>query len=576
MVSSNRCVSRGGPLVCLAVVAVALSLVGCSDDNDAAENTEAAESTEAAGTTEAAESTEAVGSTEPAGSTEASEVSSSASGGELTVALGSGVTCIDPQQTSIHHALAIGRSVADSLVDQDPVTGEIVPWLVESWEINDDSTEFTLHVKDGVTFSDGSSFTAQVLSDNLDYIKNTLGARSPRGSSYLADYTGTTVIDDTTAVVNFAKPTSPFLVGMSTNTFAMLSESTMRRTPDERCTGSLIGTGPFVLEDFTLDQSARVTKREGYDWPSPVADHTGDAYLDAIAFQFAPVSNVRAGALASGQVDVASPIEPQDVAQLEAAGSEMLIGIMPGMGSTVIANPKTPGLDDPAVRQAILTSIDREAISERILGGYFPPATSFLTANLREHIDLPNVVFDPDAARQGLDDAGWVLGSDGIRSKDGQSLTMRLLYTTDTGAFYESVAQLIQAQLKEVGIGLTLESKPVAAFLETLAAGGYDLYIGHVNEADPDIIRALLLGFFADQDALNELGIYPLFEESRATTDLAARAEIFADIQTRLVDAGYLIPGFDFVQIAGGAENVSGLRMSFKAELSFYDTHFVE
>jgi peptide/nickel transport system substrate-binding protein len=499
-----------------------------------------------------------------------------ASGGELTVSLGSGVTCIDPQQTSIHHALAIARTVADSLVDQDPVTGEIVPWLLESWEINDDSTEFTLHIKDGVTFSDGSAFTAQVLGDNLDYIKNTLGARSPRGSSYLADYTGTTVVDDTTAVVNFAKPTSPFLVGMSTNTFAMLSESTMELTPDERCAGALIGTGPFVLDDFTLDQSAHVTRREGYDWASALADHTGDAYLDAVAFEFAPVSSVRAGALASGQVDVASPIEPQDVAQLEAAGAEILIGIMPGMGGTVVANPKSPGLDDPAVRQAILTSIDRSAISERILGGFFPPATSFLTANLREHIDLPNVVFDPDAAQQGLDDAGWTLGPDGIRSKDGQPLTMRLLYTTDTAAFYESVAQLIQAQLKDVGIDLTLETRPVAAFLEALTAGDYDLYIGHVNESDPDILRALLLGFFADQDALNALEIYQLLEESRATTDPAANAEIFAEIQTRLVDAGYLIPVFDFVQIAGSAANVGGVRMSFKAELNFYDTYLVE
>jgi peptide/nickel transport system substrate-binding protein len=541
MVSFNGSVLRGAPLVRLTAAAVAVSLVGWAEGADATE-----------------------------------VASTPASGGELTVALGSGVTCVDPQQTSIHHALAIARSVSDSLVDQDPVTGEIVPWLLESWEINDDSTEFTLHVKDGVTFSDGSAFTAQVLSDNLDYIKNTLGARSPRGSSYLADYTGTTVVDDTTAIVKFAKPTSPFLVGMSTNTFAMLSESTMRLTPDERCAGSLIGTGPFVLDDFTLDQSAHITRREGYDWPSSVADHTGDAYLDSIAFQFAPVSNVRAGALASGQVHVASPIEPQDVAQLEAAGAEIHIGLMPGMGGTVVVNPKSPGLDDPAVRQAILTSIDREAISERILGGFFPPATSFLTANLREHIDLPNVVFDPDAARKGLDDAGWVLRSDGIRSKDGQPLTMRLLYTTDTGAFYDSVAQLIQAQLKDVGIQLNLESRPVAAFLEALTAGGYDLYIGHVNESDPDIVRALLLGFFADQDALNELGIYELFDESRALSDPIARAAVFAEIQTRLVDAGYIIPGFDFVQIAGSAANIGGLRMSFKAELNFYDTYLVE
>ncbi len=106
-------------------------------------------------------------------------------GGTLRVAFDADITCADGQQAGNNTALNVSRQIADSLTDQVPETGEIVPWLAESWDVSDDSITFTFHLRDGVTFTDGTPFTAQSVKDNFEGIVD-LGAKSSLGSTYLA------------------------------------------------------------------------------------------------------------------------------------------------------------------------------------------------------------------------------------------------------------------------------------------------------------------------------------------------------------------------------------------------------
>ncbi|MFL5999953.1 MAG: ABC transporter substrate-binding protein, partial [Streptomyces sp.] len=97
------------------------------------------------------------------------------SGGTLTFAVGSDVGCVDPQQVGSNDTIYSLRQVVDSLTDQDPRTGKIVPWLAKSWDISPDTKTFTFHLRSGVTFSDGTPLTAQVVKDNFDAVPK-LGA----------------------------------------------------------------------------------------------------------------------------------------------------------------------------------------------------------------------------------------------------------------------------------------------------------------------------------------------------------------------------------------------------------------
>ena len=95
---------------------------------------------------------------------------------------------MDPQQVGSNVSIYVARQLADSLTDQDPETGEIQPWLAESWDVSDDLTRFTFHLRDGVTFSDGSALDSADVRASFDAVAGDLGASAPLAASYLAGY----------------------------------------------------------------------------------------------------------------------------------------------------------------------------------------------------------------------------------------------------------------------------------------------------------------------------------------------------------------------------------------------------
>lgn len=496
------------------------------------------------------------------------------SGGVLTVANGPGVTCLDPQQLFASNAAAVTRTIVDSLTDQDPETGEIVPWLAESWEVNEDATEYTFNLRQDVTYSDGTAFDAENLQANIDYVQS-LEALASRGSTYLSSYLETTVDDEFTATVKFSEPAAQFLIGTATLAFGMLSDDTIAKTPEERCQGDLVGTGPFTLESYAQDQSASVLRRDDYAWPSELAENTSPAHLERIDFEFQALPNVRAGAVVSGQVDVAMAIESQDIGRIEGAGNSILVGTRPGMPGSLFINPLRPVTSDPAVREAMLIGFERSDIVATVLGDYFAPATSVFTTNLLGYTDLSDQLsFDPERASSVLDSAGWVLGSDGVRSKDGQQLSVTLTYTEDDGPFLTSLLQLVQQQLNEIGFDIVLDTLPTATLLERLQAGDFDAMVGSQTEADPTFARSRM-ELLIPPDDQTESGLAPLFAAEQGIADPDERAEVFREIQEIVVAGGYVIPIYEDAQLTAISESVTGLRNDSNARLTFYDTALV-
>lgn len=496
-------------------------------------------------------------------------------GGILEVGLDPTI-CIDPQQTFLFSAAAVARSITDSLTDQDPMTGEIVPWLAESWTINDDATSYTFTLREGITFSDGTPLDAETAARNIHYIDE-LGALSSRGTAYLGNFESAEAIDDLTFQVDFARPSAHFLVGTSTLVFSMLSNSTMELTPEERCQGALVGTGPFVVESYIQDQQIDVIRREGYQWASPLASHEGEAYLDGITFLSQPVANVRAGSLASGQTDVALALETQDVASVEASGGQILVGTMPGLPGTFFPNLNREIPADQEVRKAFAHGIDAVSIVDTVLQGYYSPATSIITSNLREYVDHSgDLAYDPDLAAEILDEAGWAQGPDGVRVRDGVPLAFDILYTEDFGDFYTSLLQLVQQQLREIGIDVTLRNLPAAAIWAASMEFDYDFSITTITESDPDMARSRLQGLFAESPILTELGLEELFTAQQAAADQVERNAIWEEIQAIAFENMLGIPLFEGTQITGISPDVTGPRYDFKSMLTFYDTAFIE
>lgn len=493
------------------------------------------------------------------------------SGGTLRVAFDADITCADGQQVGNNTALNVSRQLTDSLTDQDPATGKIVPWLAESWEVSDDSTTFTFHLRDGVHFTDGTPFTSQSVKDNFEGIVD-LGAKSSLGSTYLAGLTGIDTPDPRTVTVRFAEPDAQFLQASSTMTLGFYAPSTLAETPEQRCTGDLVGTGPFTLTDFSPAGGASLVRNDDYRWGSALAQHQGPAYLDGIDFTVVPESGVRNGSLASGQIDVDTAVQPQDEELLDQSGFPIIDRPNPGVNYSLFPNWKKGPFTDPRVRQAVNAAVNRDELTA-VLSARQKPATSVLGSTTPGYTDQSDLLrHDPDTANRLLDEAGWTgRDSDGFRTKDGARLTVPVGYW-QTAPFLE----LVQQQLRAVGVDLQLEKKTMAETSAAQQARTNDVEFYNLTRSDPDVLRTVFDAGGRNVNNRPAGHVDDLLGDSLATTDPAARARTVGDITAELVRDGNVIPLVELSGISATAPDVHGYRYEASSRLQLLDTWLSE
>lgn len=509
------------------------------------------------------------------------------SGGTLEFALIDYQRSPDPQWGTNYAESIIGNNIVDKLTWQDPDSGEITPWLAESWEINDELTEFTFHLRDDVTFSDGSVFDAEAVKANFDqYVHgdDALGIL-PNGAQLLRGYIETVVDDEFTATVRFEQPIASFLQASSFTANAQpgfLSLATLERSAEERTDpANVIGTGPFVYESWDEQVSTVLVKREGYDWAPEATGHEGEAYLDRIVFNVIPEASVRTGALRSGTIDATLDVGTTDEQPLRDAGFEIVSRQVSGTSIFFNFNGSIAPTNDIAVRKAIQLGWDREALEQTVLTDSYSVATSVLADTVPGHIDLSDEAlrYDPEAAEELLDAAGWAPGADGIREKDGQRLTVELLGISNLVAnkpAYESVQQ----DLLEIGVELDLTVVPLVDYAAqvTQAATDWNVVAANRSRNDSAVLNlqySPLLGnaSYLTEDFEGYDDIIATLGALETTLDPAERAELAAEAQRLLVEEYALVnPIYNPSQVIAQSSSVHGIIFDAQARNHFVDT----
>lgn len=408
-------------------------------------------------------------------------------GGSLAFGIPDDMGCVDPQQVSNNDNINIAKQTVASLTAQDPATGEIGAWLASEWTVSDDATEFTFTLREGITFSDGTPIDAEAVKANFEKIAE-LGTVAPLGSNYLLGLEEITVLDPVTVTIKFAQPSAQFLQATSTHALGLISTDSVNLSQEDRCAGDFIGSGPFVLESYTPNSGAELSGREDYAWAPGFSENQAAPYLSTLSFTVIPESSTLTGALQSNQIQSSANISPLDQTVLSDAGYSLENRANPGMVYTWQPNHDHPISGDEAVRQAMLRGIDRAAITE-LLTDADRPATSLLSDSTPNYSDQSELLtFDPDGAKQILADAGWVEGSDGIRERDGEKLSFTIKYwqpTTDQ-------LQLMQQQLRGIGIDIQLEQTTVADMFATINDEGNTGQWSNLTRADADVLTSAL------------------------------------------------------------------------------------
>jgi len=454
-------------------------------------------------------------------------------------------------------------SVYDPLVWLTP-EGDFEPGLAESWEVSDDGLTYTFHLRDDVTFHDGTSFSAEAVRFSLNRIAAPQ-TQSRKAAGMLGPYERTEILDETTVRVHFEEPYAPFLTSLSTVYLAMVSPDAVEEWGDEYQFHQ-VGTGPFVLEEYIPKDHLTLVRNPDYDWAPSFFDHQGPPALQEVVFRFYTDPATRVLALESGEADVMGEIPPRDAVRLDENEDYQLLTVpIPGQPLQFFFNTQRNPTDDARVRQALLHAIDRPAIVDTVFESYSPPAYGPLCRSTFAYDSGVEdaYAYDPDRAVRLLEEAGWTdTDGDGTRDRDGHPLELETILMG--WGYIPEVGQMLQSQFSQIGVGFQSRQTTFSNAMGEVASGDYHLVPFLFSSSDPDILRTTFHSSNVDGgfnwSKVSDPKLDAWLEEGKGAMDEAARRDIYAQIQQRIMDEAMILPVRDYVNLNAAAVRVEGLR----------------
>lgn len=464
------------------------------------------------------------------------------------------------EYSSLHpfdYPLGITTKLYDGLVNVGD-HGALVPGLAEDMpEPDDDLTTWTVRLRQDVTFSDESAFTAE------DVVTAYEAVRDPKTGSWMAaDYgmiESVTAVGDHTVEFELAHPYAGLPARLTLGIPA--SESLGGSVLDSPLTAEPVGTGPYVLDEWRRGASLSLTARDGW-WG-------GEPEVERLDIAFVPDENARAQRLRSGEFDGAQ-LSPRLAETLDGADGLELVS-NPSADFRGISLPQAlPFFRDPDVRIAVNLATERQGMIDGILHGHGQPlATPLTPAQGDAYEPSAQFAFDPGRAARLLDGAGWTLNAGGVREKDGREFAFNLMYFAED-TLRRDLAQAFASDLSAVGIRVTLQGvdRPQAVVSmdeNAFVLGGGDLpydpdaqvyrqvaseFAGH----DPDDAYSNPSGYADDE-------VDRLLAAAREEADPEARATLYRDLQDRLVENPPLVVlmSLDHTYVARGLDDWVGL-----------------
>ena len=415
--------------------------------------------------------------------------------------------------------------------------------LAESWDISDDGKTYTFHIRDGVKFSDGEVCDANAIKANFDAIIENKDRHTWVEMMNLL--VGVSAPDDKTFVIELSEPYYPLLTELGvTRPFAMISPKAMKDGSTKDGVNAYIGTGPYVLTDFVTDEYAVFEANENYWGEQPK--------IKKITVKVIPDNQTRILALEKGEIDMIfgkNMIDADAINQY--TGNDKFTVSLSDPTSTrqIVLNTTRDVLADKEVRQALQHATNKQAISDGIFYGLEQPADALFAKTVPYcDIDLEPYAYDVELAQSMLDEAGWVVGADKIREKDGQKLNIDLLYNSDS-VTEKAIAEYLQSEYQKIGISLNIHGEEEQSYRDNMKAGNFDMVFNICwgTPYDPQsslaAMRAPVYGDYAAQLGLEDKAdIDQAITDVLVSTDETKRQELYTFVLTRLHEDAVYIP----------------------------------
>jgi peptide/nickel transport system substrate-binding protein len=484
-------------------------------------------------------------------------------GGTVTIGVDQEPPTMDPEASPSAITFYITSSTGETLlyVDQNR---KIQPWLAQSYEVSEDARTFTFHLRNDVTFQDGTPFNAAAVKWNLDRVVDP-NYKAGGALAQLTGYQGTDVVDDTTAVVHFKDPFVPFLIYAGSPYLPMLSPTATQKQGDQ-VNQTPVMSGPYKIDEWVPKDHITISRWDGYKRRAPWSDHDGPGYLDKVIWKFIPEAGTRSATVESGETQAATVLTPQDIPRLQSEGLQIVSTPWVGMPFMMFLTTTQPPTDDPNVRQAVEYGIDRDALVAALYQGIGQKAIGPLTAIMLDDPSLHGL-YPHDTAKAGqlLDQSGWTPGSDGIRTKNGQRLTFSM-NAIDYGGGPDQSNQLIQGQLRQIGMDVSIKAQARPPWYEDnykCANNGMELFLrsGELDVLDAAFDSTNVGGNF-NWSCMKDPSVDSALQQGRQQTDATKRQQLYLQLEQKLMDQAVVVPLVDQLSVFALRPNVSGMKFS--------------
>lgn len=390
----------------------------------------------------------------------------SKNGGTLRVAYNTEPSSLAPWRSGDTNTHYVYQALYNALVEQNDKM-EIVPGLAESWSVSPDGLKYTFKLRKGVKFHDGEAFNANAAKFMVDLWTVNL----PKdGINKLNGVKSYKVVDEYTFEMELETPNNQFLITMASKLRSMLSPKAVQAAGED-FGRKPVGTGPFKFDKWVTDSTITLVKNPDY-WEK---DAGGAAlpFLDKMEFKKIPDATVRRTALLTGEIDFDTAVAADGADEVSKAG--MTLFNKPGMGYVAlrVLTTKAP-FDKKEVRQALAWAADREAINKAIYFGkafpgytmYSPPTPGFKDTKAYGPRNVAK-------AKELLTKAGYANGFE-----------MELIIASSAS---QPLAELIQAQYKEIGVTVKIKMLERGTFLDGIGKRQHISYIdGIAGRTDPN------------------------------------------------------------------------------------------
>ena len=496
-------------------VVLALVAASCGDDDDGG--------TDDGGTTEETSQDDGDGGGDDDGDAgggddgDGGEASGGGEGANITIALGSEPTSLDPHLVDDGGERAVNDNVYETLLARTP-DGELVPGLAADLPTRVDDTTWEFTLREGITFHNGEPFNADSVVASVTRISRLIDEGVTDNDGFFSSLSGAEAVDDVTVRITTAEPD-----GVLPARMYWLKMIPASAVDSEDLSDDVVGTGPYVLTDWTRGESVSLEANPDY-WD-------GAPSITGVEYRFVSEAGSRFAGLLSGDYDLITNLNPEDVPQAPQSATAQ------GQEHPVLILDADEGITaDPNVRLALNLAVDKDAIAESLFSGFATVDRGQLLSPsiLGHNPDIEPYPYDPERAAQLIEEAGVAGETITLVGESSGRWLLDAELVQAVAGYWEEAGLTVDVQLPEFGEYLDVlfdrDSRADAIFVSSS---------NDILDADRQLSTYYQAGGIGSSNSDAELAA--LVDDGRAEVDPDLRAAIYQEAVQIAYDEAYFV-----------------------------------